>query len=81
MPKLIESKSTYIVVCLLFIAGTCASLAASGSVPTFGSSLLPERPSITISQSPVPPPPPRPDPKLAQSPVPPPPPRPDPKLA
>lgn len=72
MSKLIGSKSTFIVVCLLFITGTCASLAASGSIPTFGSSLLPDRPSITISQSPLPPPP-RPNPKVAQSPLPPPP--------
>lgn len=70
MSRLIESKSTYIVVCLLFIAGTCASFAASGSVPTFGSSLLPDRPSTTISQSPLPPPP---IPKVLQSPLPPPP--------
>ncbi len=74
MSKLIESRISYVAVCLLFAIGICMSLANGGSLPTFGTSLLPQPASTQMSQGPVPPPPPIP--KAAPSPIPPPPPNP-----
>ena len=70
MYEICKSKLVYTCVCAMFAAAVCASILAGGSVPGFGTSLLPES---TLAQLPVPPP----DPDgpwvtLAQLPVPPP---------
>ena len=77
MTKILQNVAVYIAVCILFVLAVTTSILAGGSLPAFGTGVLPHADSITVSQSPFPPPPPDTPPvrrQLAQSPFPPPPP-------
>ena len=73
MYEVCKSKLVYICVCTMFAVAVCMSILSGGSVPGFGTGLLPGAALPQVSQSPLPPP----DPDgpwmaLAQSPLPPP---------
>jgi hypothetical protein len=53
MYEICKSKLVYLCVCTMFAAAVCMSVLAGNSVPSFGTSLLPES---TQAQLPVPPP-------------------------
>jgi hypothetical protein len=53
MYEICKSKLVYVCVCAMFAVAVCTSILAGGSVPGFGSGLLPES---TVAQLPTPPP-------------------------
>jgi hypothetical protein len=78
MSKILENSKVYAAVCVLFVLAICTSIIAGGSIPAFGTGLLPPSVPMELSQSPLPPPPPQTPParvELSQSPLPPPPPQ------